>query len=434
MPTAAAARPAQDSADADLLMGAALQLFEHGQTTERTVAATARLGAALGLRATLLPRWSDLTIRVDAEDGARYAVAAAAPTGVDMGKVVATIGVIEDVCVGRIAANAAPAALAAAGRVPSVSLARFALLAAAGAAALGVIFGAFDPLVLLMIALTAGVGACLRRWLEGVSHNRFVQPFGAALLAGAIGSVAFRLPLGVSQGLVAVCPCMILVPGPHLLNGTLDLARARTALGIARIAFAGTTILTICTGLLFGLALGGVDLPVSAASAAAPLAADVLAAGIAVAAYGTFFSMPWRMLPIPVAIGMLAHAARWLTIIVVGGNVETGAFVACLLVGIIVTPITDRLRLPFAAFAFASVVSLIPGVFLFRMAGGLVTLVAHADRASPELLLGVVTDATVALLIMLAMAFGLILPKMLIEHFFPGLVPGARAAASHPDH
>jgi hypothetical protein len=33
----------------------------------------------------------------------------------------------------------------------------------------------------------------------------------------------------------------------------------------------------------------------------------------------------------------------------------------------------------------------------------------------------------VALLILLAMAFGLILPKMLIEHFFPALVPGARA-------
>jgi uncharacterized membrane protein YjjB (DUF3815 family) len=275
-----------------------------------------------------------------------------------------------------------------------------------------------------MIALTAGAGACVRRWLEGVSHNRFVQPFSAALLAGVAGAVAMRLPLGAAQGLVAVCPCMILVPGPHLLNGTLDVARARIALGIARIAYAGTTILTICTGLLFGLALGGVDLPVSAASPPAPLAADVLAAGIAVAAYGTFFAMPWRLLPIPMATGMLAHAARWVTIAGLGGSVETGAFVACLLVGIVVTPIVDRLRLPFAAFAFASVVSLIPGVFLFRMAGGLVALVTQADRASPALLLGVVTDGTVALLIMLAMAFGLILPKMLIEHFFPGLVPG----------
>ena len=38
------------------------------------------------------------------------------------------------------------------------------------------------------------------------------------------------------------------------------------------------------------------------------------------------------------------------------------------------TPIADYLRLPFAGLAFASVVSLIPGVFLFRMAGGMVEL------------------------------------------------------------
>jgi hypothetical protein len=36
-----------------------------------------------------------------------------------------------------------------------------------------------------------------------------------------------------------------------------------------------------------------------------------IAAGCAVASFGTFFSMPWRMLPFPIAVGMLGHAARW---------------------------------------------------------------------------------------------------------------------------
>ena len=86
------------------------------------------------------------------------------------------------------------------------------------------------------------------------------------------------------------------------------------------------------------------------------------------------------------------------------------------------TPVADRLRLPFAAVAFASVVSLIPGVFLFRMAGGLVGLIARGGYSAPGLLLGIATDGATAVLILLAMAFGLILPKMLIEHFDPGLV------------
>jgi uncharacterized membrane protein YjjB (DUF3815 family) len=37
----------------------------------------------------------------------------------------------------------------------------------------------------------------------------------------------------------------------------------------------------------------------------------MIAAGVAVAAFSIFFSMPWRMLGWPVAVGMLAHALRW---------------------------------------------------------------------------------------------------------------------------
>jgi uncharacterized membrane protein YjjB (DUF3815 family) len=274
---------------------------------------------------------------------------------------------------------------------------------------------------LILIALSAGDGACLRRWLGGVSHNLFVQPFSAALLAGIVGAVAFRLQLSSALRLVAVCPCMVLVPGPHLLNGAIDLVRGRIPLGASRIGYAGLIILMICIGLLVGLALGGVNLPASGPSSPVPLGYDVVAAGVAVAAYGTFFAMPWRMLPIPMLIGMLAHTCRWLVITMGGGSVETGALVACLAASIIVTPVAGRLRLPFAAFGFASVVSLIPGLYLFRMAGGLVALMTPGEKASPDLLLSTVTDGVTASLILGAMAFGLIAPKMLIEHFYPSM-------------
>jgi uncharacterized membrane protein YjjB (DUF3815 family) len=219
---------------------------------------------------------------------------------------------------------------------------------------------------------------------------------------------------------------MILVPGPHLLNGMIDLARARIALGASRIVYAGVIILMICTGLLTGLSLSSVSLPVSAPSYPAPLGYDVIAAGVAVAAYGTFFAMPWRMLPIPVATGMLAHASRWGLISLAGASVQTGALAACLLVGMIITPIAAWLRLPFAALAFASVVSLIPGVYLFRMAGGLVDLVTPGGKASVDVLLNTIADGMTAAMIVLAMAFGLILPKMCLEHFLPGLANPTR--------
>jgi uncharacterized membrane protein YjjB (DUF3815 family) len=124
---------------------------------------------------------------------------------------------------------------------------------------------------------------------------------------------------------------------------------------------------------------------------------------------------------IPILIGVIAHACRWAVISMGGGGLETGALVACLVVGTLITPIADRLRLSFAAFGFASVVSLIPGVFIFRMAGGLVDLIETGGKASPDLLLSIASDGMTAVLIFLAMAFGLIAPKLLIEHFLPNL-------------
>jgi uncharacterized membrane protein YjjB (DUF3815 family) len=230
-----------------------------------------------------------------------------------------------------------------------------------------------------------------------------------------------RFQLVSMPHLVAVCPCMVLVPGPHFLNGAIDLARTRVALGACRIGYASLITLVISVGLLAGLSLGGRDLPASSPAGTIPLGYDVIAAGVAVAAYGTFFAMPWRMLPIPIAIGMLAHASRWLVIVQSGGSAETGALVACFLVGAIVTPVADRLRMPFAAFAFASVVSLIPGVYVFRMASGLLNLIAPGHGPPPEVLLGTMVDGATALLIIVAMAFGLIVPKLVIEYFFPTL-------------
>jgi len=400
-----------------LLSLSAKLLFENGQTTQSTITAVTRLGVALGHGARLIPRWDEICIRLDESVDGPIEIVGATAAGVDMNKVVATMKVIDDVCDRRIDVITARSTLEAIARYPAVAVARFAVFAGAGAAALGVIFGTVHWHALILIAFSAGLGACLRRWLAGVSRNLFVQPFGAALLAGALGAVAVRLQLSSALRLIAVCPCMVLVPGPHLLNGAMDLIRGRVPLGASRIGYASLTILMICVGLLIGLAIGGVSLPVSGPSFPIPLAYDVTAAAVAVAAYGTFFAMPWRMLPIPILIGALAHACRWAVISIGGGSIETGAFVACLVVGVLVTPIADRLRLPFAAVGFASVVSLIPGVFLFRMAGGLVALISPGGDASTDLFQSTVTDGITALAIFLAMAFGLIAPKMLIEHF-----------------
>jgi len=142
-----------------------------------------------------------------------------------------------------------------------------------------------------------------------------------------------------------------------------------------------------------------------------------MAAGVAVFAFSVFFSMPLRMLTWPLAIGMLAHALRWAAISVLGMGVATGALVACFVGGAILTPVSHRRHMPFAAIGFASVVSFMPGIYIFRMASGLVQI-AGASPTTPALLSEIVSNGMTALMIILAMSLGLIVPKMLIESVY----------------
>src|SRR5215813_5053516 len=218
----------------NLILDFAKVLFASGQATDQTISATERVGRGLGLRARIIPRWGELELQTEDTDAKLSAQIAADPSGVDMNRVASAMRTVEDVEAGRLSADAASKAIAAIAKTPPAPTWLFALAAAAGAVALSVIFGVEHFLPMVLIFVSAGAGAILRRALAQLSANDFIQPFCAAILAGVIGALAVRYDLSSSLRLVAVCPCMVLVPGPHFLNSALDLISGRIHLGLDR--------------------------------------------------------------------------------------------------------------------------------------------------------------------------------------------------------
>ena len=399
-----------NSETAALLTRTASLLLGNGQTTEGTRLSVERLALARGCTVGFSVRWGEFAL--EARD--RTAFGEVAPLAVDIRRVMATEAVIDTASADGFVADEALARLELIVRSAPSALSRFVLMAAAGAAALGIIFGAHDWLTAGVIAASAGSGALLRRLVSRASSNPFLQPFAAALLAGAIGGLAVQCGLAVSDRLIIVCPCMVLVPGPHFLNGGLDLVRARMSIGAGRVAFALMIVSAICCGLFIGLAITGTAFPQASDPARVPLGYDVFAAGVAVAAYGTFFNMPWRLTAIPTAVGMAAHAFRW-HLLKHGASLEVGLFGATLLAGTALAPLSRIFRLPFGASAFSSVVSLIPGLLMFDAASAVLATIDQGNGADPAVLLSALRDAVTALVLILVMTAGLVIPKVFFD-------------------
>src|SRR5580700_6500654 len=90
----------EEQSDVVLTIGQALHV--NGQSTDDTLAATERLSNSLGLRAMIIPSWSELQLEATEGTTRLVSLVAASPTGVHMARVASAMQAIDKVANGHL--------------------------------------------------------------------------------------------------------------------------------------------------------------------------------------------------------------------------------------------------------------------------------------------------------------------------------------------
>ncbi|MCX9155516.1 threonine/serine exporter family protein [Niveibacterium sp. 24ML] len=319
--------------------------------------------------------------------------------------------VIDDLCERRIDLPAAIAALESvertAGRHNRWLLALiFGVAAAALARLLHADWGA-----VAVSGVSSGLGLLARQALAKRHVVLFALPFTAALIGSLLGGLVIRLGWTETPGFCLMVPALMLVPGPHLINGMYDMIENHMQTGISRLGLATGILVGAALGVFLGgwLTLGmSTVAAVPAADAQLTLLTDVLLAGLAACGFGAFYNEPWRVLWVSVLCGMVGHGIRYVAM-EHGIAQEIATLFACLAIGGMANVAVDRLRVPFAAVAFAGAVPMMPGVFIYQGIAGAMQIAREGSHADAALLAGTFACFFKAVFIVGAMGLGLLI-------------------------
>lgn len=136
-------------------------------------------------------------------------------------------------------------------------------------------------------------------------------------------------------------------------------------------------------------------------------------AGVAVLGFAMVFSVPRRTLPGIVALAIGAHLVRTLFMNLHAG-LPTSSFMAALFVGFTAAIIAPRTGQATPIYAFAPVIPLIPGTYLFNsLRAGFALTAAQAPADTPTIVDAAMISAATATLTIIALAVGAIGPTLL---------------------
>jgi uncharacterized membrane protein YjjP (DUF1212 family) len=267
-----------------------------------------------------------------------------------------------------------------------------------------------DAGAIVVSGVSSALGLIARQELARLSVILFAHPFVAGLIGAALGGLAIRQGWTETPGLSLIVPALMLVPGPHLINGVYDVLENHVQPGVCRLGLATGILIATALGVALGgfLTLGPATLSTSPSEAIQlTLVLDATLAGVAACGFGAFYNAPWRVLWVSILCGVVGHGLRYLCLDYMG--VEIATLFACLAIGLIANGAADRLHLPFSAVAFAGAVPMMPGVFIYQSIAGAMRLSAAGTAADPALAAATLALSFKSVFVVGAIALGLLI-------------------------
>jgi uncharacterized membrane protein YjjB (DUF3815 family) len=228
----------------------------------------------------------------------------------------------------------------------------------------------------------------------------------------------------------------MLVPGPHLINGVLDLIDNYLPMSMARLGLAAGILLASALGIVLGveLTLPGPFPPDKGASVDhLNFVSDMVLAAIVTCGFAVFYNTAWRQVGMAAVGGMIGHGLRFLAL-EAGCRSETATFLGGLAVGVAPGWMARSARTPVAVIAFAGAVTMMPGLHMYSALGGALQLARLTDETDPAAVAGTLGNASQACLQVSGLTLGLICGARAVLALGGGLAPPRKSSlGSHPD-
>jgi uncharacterized membrane protein YjjB (DUF3815 family) len=241
-------------------------------------------------------------------------------------------------------------------------------------------------------------------------------PLTAGFIGAVLGGIAIRLGWTHTPGLVLIVPALMLVPGPHLINGLLDLVDNFIPMGLARLGLATSILVASALGIIIGIEATLPALPLAEPGVRTDhlnVFSDMILAGIVAIGFAVFYNTAWPQVGLATAGGMIGHGLRFMAL-EAGWRLEDATFLGALAVGVVSAWIARSYKLPIAVISFAGAVTMMPGIQMYRALGGSLQLSRLQDTMELPAIAGTLGDALQACWVVAALAMGLIIAARVV--------------------